>query len=117
MQSSVVYFKQNKTCFVLFFRGDWTAQPSLFVPTHFLSFLGEWGLNLCTIYKSRPGPTLYLPHKVSLKKYHIFFIFTNKKTKKNNHLEIDSDGHATLQSLGKMEGERDDSIDEKRSPE
>lgn len=63
--------------FCLFvFRGDWTAQPSLFVPTRFLSFLGEWCLNLCTIYTSRPDPTLNLPDKVSIKKIsHLFYIY------------------------------------------
>lgn len=53
--------------FCFFFQGDWTAQPSLFVPTHFLCFVGgwgEWGLNLCTIFlRADLGPPQTYPTK------------------------------------------------------
>lgn len=76
-----VSFILNKIRPVLFFGVIGQHSHHYLFPLIFLLFWGRWGLKLCTIYKSRPGPTLNLPHKVSLKKYHIFFIFTNKKTR------------------------------------
>lgn len=74
MQSSIIYFKQNKTCFLLVIGKH--SHHYLFPLIFIFFFLGEWGLNLCTIYTSRQCAHPELSPQIKLEKIsHLFHIY------------------------------------------